>query len=566
MKKSFRVARVGAAMGALALTGMAGAGTAFSNLGITQVPATGVPGAGATLPLANTLVVSPNHVGHLLVVPYFSTQDGNVSLLNIVNTDRVNGKAVKVRYRGAANSDAVHSFTVMLSPGDVWAANVSQEGGVSTLLTNDTSCTLPASVKGAFNPARAQGKAAQTLEGTIEIINMADIPPHPAGTMGQWTSDASRKNALYEAIKHVNGTPDCQSMPSQDADLTNPPSDMQMLDANSWTSRGYNFPTGGLMAHWSIVNLSKAGSFTGTATAIAARAARSLSDRAVANLVFSPQVDVPQPSDAAALTAGTHPSRLTADPLLAGGVYADGSAAAPALVASKLDFPDLSTPYVSSPKELGNAIRQEEALSAALDTLSISNEFMTSPAVSFATDWTMAMPTRRYNVALDYAGAAGRRAVYARTLDFTTTPPSLPATYLSLAATYFTPTNTAPGADGSQLCVRTGLVRANDTEERDNGPFFSPMPPSYYLNLCGEVSVVTFNNASGSVLGAKLATLNYEPKNSTSGVFTDGWVTVQMQDTPTLGLPVIGHAFAKALSSTANLGGLWPHSTHRTAP
>lgn len=37
-------------------------------------------------------------------------------LLNIVNTDEVNGKAVKLRYRAAANSDDVFDITIYLSP------------------------------------------------------------------------------------------------------------------------------------------------------------------------------------------------------------------------------------------------------------------------------------------------------------------------------------------------------------------------------------------------------------------------------------------------------------------
>ncbi|MGB6101433.1 MAG: hypothetical protein WBG44_11260 [Comamonas sp.] len=53
-----------------------------------------------------------------------------------------------------------------------------------------------------------------------------------------------------------------------------------------------------------------------------------------------------------------------ANPLLAGGILADGSAAAPSLSALNLDFPDLSTPYVTPASNLGNTIRQAETISA----------------------------------------------------------------------------------------------------------------------------------------------------------------------------------------------------------
>jgi len=166
MKKNVLALSIAAMIGSLGFAGAASAGSAFANT--TAAAALGAQ--------ANTLAPTPSGVGHILLVPYFSTQDGNVSLLNIVNTDTVNGKAVKLRYRGAANSDDIYDITLLLSPGDVWSANVSQVGGVSTLTTNDNSCTLPANVNAPFSAGRAKGDNAQTLEGYIEILNMADVP------------------------------------------------------------------------------------------------------------------------------------------------------------------------------------------------------------------------------------------------------------------------------------------------------------------------------------------------------------------------------------------------------
>ena len=323
------------------------------------------------------------------------------------------------------------------------------------------------------------------------------------------------------------------------------------------------------MANWSIVNLSKAGSFTGTATAVAAIATATPTDRAIGNLVFSPQDSAFQPADAAAVTARVHPAFLTADPLLAGGVYKDGSIAQPAIQASLYDFPDLSTPYVTDPTVAGAALEQAEALSAALATKSVTNEYMTSPSVGFATDWTFSMPARRYNVALDYNGAAAKEVVYAGTLNVTT----LPATALvapTAVGTYFTTNNTQLSADKSQICVTPGALNYYDTEEQGaaGGSYvISPQPIGAKLAFCGETSVLTFNNATGSVLGAKIATQNIVTKQNATTTFTDGWMSVQTPGNTdggaTIGLPVIGHAFAKALGSSANLGGIWAHRTNR---
>src|SRR5690554_6768852 len=63
--------------------------------------------------------------GNSLVIPYYTVQGGNNTLINIVNTDTENGKAVKVRFRGAERSDDVFDFQVFLSPDDMWTANVS---------------------------------------------------------------------------------------------------------------------------------------------------------------------------------------------------------------------------------------------------------------------------------------------------------------------------------------------------------------------------------------------------------------------------------------------------------
>lgn len=67
---------------------------------------------GAAFAAAGDVSVNPNGDGHILLVPYYTVQDGNVTAFNIVNTDTKNGKAVKVRFRGASNSDDVLDFQV----------------------------------------------------------------------------------------------------------------------------------------------------------------------------------------------------------------------------------------------------------------------------------------------------------------------------------------------------------------------------------------------------------------------------------------------------------------------
>ncbi|WP_289241474.1 hypothetical protein [Delftia sp.] len=78
-------------------------------------------------------------------MPYFTAQNGNITVLHLMNTDTFNGKAVKVRFRGAANSDDLMDFQVFLSPQDVWTAAVTQRsnGILQPGFSSDNTCTLP---------------------------------------------------------------------------------------------------------------------------------------------------------------------------------------------------------------------------------------------------------------------------------------------------------------------------------------------------------------------------------------------------------------------------------------
>lgn len=103
------------ALSIAALVGGAANAAVFDNAGATA-HAGGAPAAALNL--------TATGVGHILTVPYFTTQGTNKTLLNIINTDTVNGKAVKLRFRGATNSDDIFDITVYLSPGDMWTADI----------------------------------------------------------------------------------------------------------------------------------------------------------------------------------------------------------------------------------------------------------------------------------------------------------------------------------------------------------------------------------------------------------------------------------------------------------
>jgi len=202
MKKSILALSAAAAIGGL---GFAGSAQALGYIGVAD----GLAASGTNATDATGLQFAPGGMGHFLFVPYFSAQGSNATLLNITNTDLHHGKAVKVRFRGAANSDDILDFTLFLSPGDVWAGSISKgSDGFSVLASSDKSCSIPAFPgTGGENPSfrterlpsylSGDALAAQTREGYIEILNMADI----------WADTTA--GSLYTNIKHVNGVAPC---------------------------------------------------------------------------------------------------------------------------------------------------------------------------------------------------------------------------------------------------------------------------------------------------------------------------------------------------------------------
>ena len=543
MKKNLLALSIAAMVGGL--SGAANAAVFVNTVGANPA-AEGLPAVKAQVaPLATKLAITSHGVGHVLVVPYFSTQGSNKTLLSITNTDMENGKAVKLRFRGAANSDDVFDISIFLSPGDVWSADVgSDDGVISRLATTDTSCTLPSieeikGLGGKFKLNRVQGAdPKQTREGYVEILNMADIPVRAQDTAGKDVA-----NPLYAAIKHVGGKAPCTPavMNAQEYELvnkatlvpgSNPPA--YLPDANSPLVRGYAWPTGGLSANWILVNTETMASFSGEAVALRAEATvqdpafptdptKKIQVNGSGNIVWFPQT-TDTPVYPATHNLASYIGFLTADPLL-------NNLAFQSQVAN-YDFPDLSTPYTAN-----TAVAQADDLAAALATKSVVNDVMT--ANGFATDWVFSMPTRRYAMALNYAATPAQRLLFRG----------------GVGNAYFNASNTGLNTDATQACVVPGKLSASDREESTRTTFV--ISPDAKMAFCGETTVLSFNNAGqASVLNAQIA------RKDINTTFAEGWFRVETatQSNPA-GLPIIG--FAAAKSTGINLGGTWVHRTSK---
>ncbi len=526
MKKNVLALSIAAMIGGLGFAGAASADV--------------VVGTGVLSPTtAVDLVFAEGGIGHALLVPYFNAQNGNMTVMHVVNTDTSNGKAVKVRFRGALNSDDILDFQVFMSPGDVWTAAVSAgPDGTAQIVTSDVSCTLPKLAKGVAQPfvtdrlnpvLTAADKANNTREGYVEIFNMADIPPTLVGT--------ATANPLYTTIKHVNGVAPCADA-VLNATLTNYTTETAARDA------GFNTPSTGLVGDWYIINVAQTTTFSGGATALRAVTTVGGATDGRGNFVHFPQ----NANTAAA------PDATTADPLFrTTNVYgATGTLASagtlPKIAAANYDLPDMSTPYTVVGGVAVSPLVQATNLTDALSVRSINNQYANDQVISAKTDWVFSMPTRRYNVAANYAAPTTADATYRIYTDLNAN---------AAADERFTIGNTA--VTNGAICVNSDGQSFYDREETSkvSGAVFSPGTVTQ-TRFCGETSVLSFADSGVSVLGGSVA------RQNVSGVYVNGWSNVNTSNSGR-GLPILGASFIKLSNPSATAGtsgtyGItWPH-------
>jgi hypothetical protein len=530
MKKQPLFRHTALALSALALAGLAHAGV-ITGTGVGTTIPTPVP---SSTQLAATdavrMTLSESGPGHVLVVPYFSVQAGQSTVIQLVNSDLINGKAIKLTFRGAANGDTLMNFQLLLAPGDVWTGSLTQSSnGLAQLTSKDKSCTYPhlPAVAVPFSTYRLNPKwpaavqANHTREGVVEAIVMADVPG-----LSVYGPTKNARSALFTAIKPVNGVAACTASTLDAALLTDLTSEAKAAGL------GFSTPTSGLSGTWSIVDAVKGATYSGNATAFNAVNANGIKARG--NFVVFPQT-----SDAV-----TDIDKFTSDPLLIPGA---NNSPAP-IQAGQYDLPDLSTPY-HLPASAANSRRTKSALSALLSANAVHNQFVSDAAQASKTDWVFTMPTKRYYLGLDYTkgasiGAAVRPVAVAGFQDFD---------YFAVAT-----------ASADTICNDKPLEAYMDQDTRDGIASLGANKPA--VKFCGAVSVLSFsgpNYASG--LSASLTV-----QKPSLPFVSAGWASIDTGNFVTgLGLPLLGASFSKVSSPAtssgpaANAGVTWSHSFKR---
>lgn len=558
MKKNVLALSIAAMIGGLGFAGVASADV-IRGTGVVNVPvgatlvngkwsAAGTAIVDADLKLSPTdtrdLSIAQGGTGHALVIPYFNAQNGNMTVLHVVNTDTVHGKLAKVRFRSAANSDDILDFQVFMSPGDVWTAAVTAgASGLAELTTADGTCTLPTLTKGVAQPFvtdRLSSKAgdinAQTREGYVEIFNMADIDG-----VSMYGTGRTAKSALYTATKHVAGVAPCTSS-VLNASLTN------LTTETAARTYGLDTPTTGLMGDWYIINVQQSTTFSGAATALTAVTAVAGTTPGRGLFVHFPQNANPAPSIEA----------NTSDPLFRVAHtrnQANANVTTAAVQAANYDLPDMSTPYTLNAGGAAVVDTRVQAynLTRALAVTSVTNQYANDTSISAKTDWVFSMPTRRYSVAANYAATnttdAGYRLYTALTDDAGLAAAASP----SIAGNYrgwFAPENTA--IQGGLICVNSTGQSFWDREEqsRTTGAVFSPGTATQ-TRFCGETSVLSFNDSGNSVLAATVARQNVAA-GTNAGPYTNGWSVVTTTNANSSGTAI--QTLLGARNATTGLG------------
>ncbi|MFT3819452.1 MAG: hypothetical protein QM750_17745 [Rubrivivax sp.] len=516
---------------------------------------------------ATVLDVNPAGIGHVNLVPYFSVRSGFDTYLNLTNTDTRNGKAVKLRFRSGYNGEDIGNFTVLLGPGDVWAAAITRDAatGYPRVVHGDRSCTLPADVQttlGSIYQGRVNSSGNEnptpSLDGSVEIITLADIPQLTSG--GQVA-------ALHAAVTVSGGT----AVPTCSAAALDP----LASDSGSYAdarSKGLEVPTSGLMTQWTLINVPRAVSYSGRATAVEARVAANGSP-GYGNIVLFPQTSEQVVDEARTKAYTTNPNirggaRENKDGV-AGSVFPNGGQSY-----VQHQFPDLSTPYL--PAGLSGALGpgvaprlQAFAVSKALAATSIGGEFVTDPGLLAKTDWLVSLPTRYLqvgyipeslfnvlpsatytNLTVDDAGAPvgnGVKNFFQSDVNAQLDPYS--GIYPMCVS------GIDPYANGTANPGQPQTATGFRAREGSSITLQTPPPVGGIqvpFRLCGHSSVLRFARPGADAADGVLGDVrNRWPMISSS---TAGWGRIQIPGVAGQGLPIIGFAVSELYNSAVKPG------------
>jgi len=466
---------------------------------LTAAVLAGLAGVAGIVGSAQAVNINPDGLGQVLIYPYYTVNGGNNTVLSVINTSE-DAKAVKVRFLEGKNSREVLDFNLYLSAYDVWVAALYDDGGVPTLVTPDTSCTVPYFYGGdgtqefvpwaltdeeGYDPddITTLGDISRGSEGHFEMIEMGTLIDQDLGEDDDG-NDLSYNSAT--AATHVAGVPaDCN----------------QLIEAWTWAdsldpeTRGYwlmnpttdmTNPSGGLFGGAAIINVTNGTMYSYDAKAVNGFAAN-----------------------------------LDANDLLH---------TEPGFTTPNLNSGDITTGYVF----LDNGGSTSWSFNRGVDAVSyvfmhdtIMNEYTTNDDLGAETEWVVTFPTKHFYVYPDTSKSE------------------------TVLAPFTTLWNDADDegdllGEANQACEVILLDTIWDREEGIPGeeiptgepipPIVSPAPPPTQgpvtpivpFTLCYETNVIAFGADGGNLLGSS----NLHTIDNATEFFTSdhGWARLELDD------------------------------------
>ncbi|MEE4173255.1 MAG: hypothetical protein V2I57_03300 [Xanthomonadales bacterium] len=510
--------------------------------------------------------LNPDGLGQVLIYPYYTTRNGNNTLLSVVNTTG-DAKAVKVRFLEGQNSREVLDFNLYLSPYDVWTAalldgsvvdtncdidnglglGANGQCGVPHLLTNDTTCTVPylyleaSTAPGlqSFLPFKYVGSAAdggptdiaRAAEGHFEMIEMGVLDP--AGPFAP-------------AVDHGDvGVPaNCLLLTDAWTTSSNPANNgvwigNPLAGLIEWDD---TYPSGGLFGGAAVINPSE-----GYMMSYDAKAINGWSD--------------------------------TYEPVAGSPLHARPGSELPSLNSSAVVD---ATVFLDDGSTLASSglTRSVDAVSFLFMHDQIANEYSTEDDINGQTEWVVTFPTKAFyvdpavNVNLPAFPDAADPFVqqWGPTVD---SPLSTACEPVILGIVTDRTVDIADPVFGRDILISGIFDREEQSttpEDTTRPPIVSPAPPRppevfETFNLCYETNIIRFG--AQEVVGPTeiFGSLNFTNFDNEALGFENGWVNIEMltYETPNgfenrgglgglAGLPVAGFSAQKFGNQNAQAG------------
>ena len=309
---------------------------------------------------AHAINVNHDGLGEVLLYSLYTSEEGNVTNINITNTTD-HAKAVKVRFVEGQNSREVLDFNLYLSARDQWSGAVTQTANGAKLITADKSCTAPAIPAGGVEfrsyeyagtgvkNDKGEQSLARTRVGHIEVIEMGVLDPEFEN--GRLVNYVTSDHSISGAAGTKPGN--CAAIEAE-------------FKTGVWAAKDY---TKGFLTSEKVFEQDANGGLYGYATVLNIEGSTQIAYDALALDNFMDDgVDGPKP---------THTATGTVDPSLNQGgnklaTFKNG----------------VTSSYNSS----------AEAISALLMKESISNDYVLDEARGSETNWVITFPTKRYHV------------------------------------------------------------------------------------------------------------------------------------------------------------------------